>query len=270
MNELSKSHRKIRDQLVGKTNVKALVVEGEDDRNFFEALLNQKSQNWENTWVVGSAEGKGNVLKILAIEPTWIGIVDRDEWSLNAVTQATAQHPNLYVLPRFCMESYFLCADELWAALPSAEKSKVTGGNNSFKQTIHSDSDRWVRHGALWHAINPLWDGLRAKGFKEALLDVQAAQQDTVIRQKLQDWHTHFEPIQIFTDFQAFLATALALPLERQLTQWVHGKKRFTEHVVPKLNQLIGQQSAENWFKDLLRTMPIPGDLTSLWTRMNL
>ena len=269
MNELSKPHRAIRDQLVGKTGVRALVVEGDDDRDFVEAMLNRRSPGWESDWIVGSAKGKGHVLKILALEPQWLGLVDRDEWSNNAVLAATTDHPNLHVLPRFCMESYLLLASELWAALPAAIQSRVSGGEAAFEQAVHSDLEKWVRHGALWHAVNPLWDGLRAIGFKEALLDVQAAQDDVVIQQRLREWHDHLEPKRIFSDFNRNLTIASAEPLEGQLTQWVHGKKRFSEHVVPALNRLIGQQSANDWFKDLLRTMPVPADLTPLWTRMN-
>lgn len=270
MNELSKPHRVIRDQLVGKTGVKALVVEGDDDRDFIEALLDQKSPGWESNWVVGSAKGKGHVLKILALEPQWIGLVDRDEWSHNAVATATAAHPNLHILPRFCMESYFLLAEELWAALPAVEQAKVSGGEAAFQNAIHADLNPWVRHGALWHAVNPLWDGIRAKGFKDALLDLQAAQDDAVIQQKLCDWHEHLDPMRIFDDFKGFLQRATAELLEKQLTEWVHGKKRFSEHVVPVLNRFIGQQPASKWFKDLLRTMPVPADLDSLWTKMIL
>jgi hypothetical protein len=168
------------------------------------------------------------------------------------------------------MESYLIHADELWAALPSAKQSKVAGGLPAFTQDIHSEINQWVRHGALWHAVNPLWDGLRAKGFKEALLDLQAAQENTIIQQTLQKWHSHLEPTQIFADFNGFHATATAEPIATQLNEWIHGKRRFRDHVVPKLNRLIEQQSAKDWFTDLLRTLNLPGDLNFLWAAMSL
>jgi hypothetical protein len=271
MSGWTKAHESIKQALVGRTGVRVLVVEGADDARFFKELLDRKAPGaWQTGWAVGSANGKQNVLRILEAEPDWIGIVDRDEWSNRAVIDAESKHPNLHVLPRFCMESYFLLANELWAALLPFNQGKVSGGEAAFRDAIHAETASWVRHGALWHAVNPLWDGLRAKGFKEALLDLQAAQDDAVIQQKLREWHDHLEPTQIFADFNRFHAAASAESLENQLTQWVHGKKLFTEHVVPVLNRLIGQQSADVWFKDLLRTMPVPADLRPLWNKMNL
>ena len=270
MSGWTKAHEAIKDQL-GKTGVRALVVEGDDDRDFFEALLNRHSPGWESGWVIGSANGKGNVSKILTAESIWIGVVDCDEWTKNAATAAAAAlGGRLHVLPRFCMESYLIHADELWASLPGAKQSKVAGGLTMFTQAIHSDIDQWVRHGALWHAVNPLWAGLRAKGFKEALLDLQAAQDDTGIQNKLQEWHDHLEPIQIFAEFRRLRATASVQPLANQLNDWVHGKRRYHEHVVPALNRLIEQQSAKEWFTDLLRTLNVPADLNPLWTAMGL
>jgi hypothetical protein len=271
MSGWTKAHQAIKDQFVGKTGVRVVVVEGEDDRDFFEALLNRRSPGWESGWVIGAANGKGNVSTILAAEPTWIGVVDRDEWTQNAANAAAAALGHrLYVLPRFCMESYLIHADELWAALPGTQQSKVTGGLTTFTQAIHSDITSWVRHSALWHAVNPLWDGLRGKGFKEALLDLLTAQDDAAIQNKLREWHDHLEPTRIFLNFTDLLAAATAEPLDIQLAEWMHGKRRFHEHVVPALNRLIGQQSAKDWFTVLTRTLNVPVDLNPLWTAMGL
>jgi hypothetical protein len=270
VSELIKPHNAIR-SLVGNTGVRVLVVEGDDDRDFFEALLNLRAPGWESSWLVGSANGKGNVSKILAAESTWLGVVDRDEWTQNAANAAAAAlGGRLHILPRFCMESYLIHAGELWAALPELQQSKITGGFSIFEQAIYSDVAPWLRHGALWHAVNPLWGGLRAIGFKEALLDLQAAQDDAFIMSKLTEWHNHLEATPIFNEFTQFLATADAEPLESKLNNWVHGKRRFNEHVVPKLNHLLGSKSAKEWFTDLTCTLNVPSDLNQIWAAMGL
>lgn len=270
MSGWTKNRDTIKQQLVGKTGVRVLVVEGKDDAAFFTALLDKRASGiWATQWAIGSAEGKQNVLKILDDQPDWIGIVDRDEWSENAANKAKTDRPGrLHVLPRFCMESYFVQPAELWHALPDPQQSKINGDMSVLETAVFASLDQWVRHGALWHAVNPLWDGLRALGFKEDLLDLQNAQNDSVIQAKFQEWHDLLEPNGIMQQFRGNLTTATAASVENRLKHWVHGKKFFAQHVSPELNHLLGQRSSEDWRKELTKTLQLPSDLEFLWTAM--
>ncbi len=274
MSGWTKERDRIRQTLVGKTGVRVLVVEGPDDLSFFESLLNRVAPGqWAALWAIDHANGKQNVLKILDNESTWLGIVDRDEWSDNAAIaarDASTRRGRLQVLPRFCMESYFIDPDEVWAALPAPQQAKVAGGKAVLAADMAASLSEWVRHGALWHAVNPLWDGLRALGFKEALLERQAAQSDAEIKRILGEWHAHLNPNPIFKEFEANVHRANATSTEEQLRKWVHGKKCFKEQVVPSLNNHLGQMSADDWMQSLRRTLPLPPDLGPLWQAMQL
>jgi len=174
-------------QQVAATGVQALVVEGDDDRLVVEALLDKVAPGtWATQWCVGIAGKKQHTLQIVDDQTTWLGLVDRDEWSDNAATaasQAPSRAGRLHVLPRFSMESYFVDPVELWAALPMIQQQSLNGGQQALDAAITNDLDSWLRHGALWHTVNPLWDGLRALGFKETLLNHANAQNDAVIQQ---------------------------------------------------------------------------------------
>lgn len=270
MSGWTKAHQTIKDELVGKTGVRVLVVEGVDDKAFLTNLLDKKTGGWANQWAVGVAGGKQNVLKILEKEADWLGVVDCDEWSDGAAAQSTLTHPNLYILPRFCMENYFIEPDEIWAALPVEQQNRIGSNEAAFKTNLGANLDSWLRHGALWHAVNPLWDGLRAIGFKDKLLELQTAQNDSEIRTTLEAWHDHLEPNGIFSTFQLNLNAARAAGAEAKYRKWIHGKRFFNEVIVRILSRSLEQKAADVWLTNLRRTMPLPLDLGPLWRRMNI
>jgi hypothetical protein len=270
----TKAFDAILQQQVKATGVRVLVVEGSDDRMIVESHLDKIAPGtWAATWCVGVANGKQNVLRIVDNQTTWLGLVDRDEWSENAAHSAAADQARvgrLHVLPRFCMESYFILPREVWAALPQMHQAAIDGGLPTLEARVNTNLDSWLRHGALWHAVNPLWDGLRALGFKEALLDLQNAQNDAAIRQTLQDWHQFLDPQRVFGEFQTHLNAARAIGPEEQFQRWIHGKQFFRQVIVPALNSLIGPKSSDEWYRDLSRTLPPPADLIPLWRALGL
>lgn len=274
MSGWTKERDRILQTLIGKTGIRILVVEGEDDVDFFKALLDEVARGqWAVRWDVSHANGKKNVLKIIDDQPDWLGIVDRDEWSDSAVTaiESDSVHQGrLFVLPRYCMESYFIDPDEIWATLPAMQQASVQGGKGALDVALTASLAQWVRHGALWRAVNPLWEGLSAIGFKDDLLDLQAAQNDQTISTKLGDWHAYLDPVRIFREFQAHLQTAVSESRGVQLRRWVHGKRYFSGNVAPVLSQFLGQKGADEWLLDLRRTLPLPADLAFLWARMQL
>ena len=264
-------HQSIKDELVGQTARRVLIIEGTEDEAFVTALLDQLAPSqWESKWTIGVAGKKAHVLKILAKEPSWIGLVDRDEWTDHAVAQATTQHSNLKVLPRFCMENYFIEPDEIWAALPANKQAELGTKEAELKNALASKRSEWLRHGVLWHTVNPLWEGLRSLGFKEKLLELEAAQDDAAIKATLSEWHDHLEPNQIIEQFQTYLTEALTTSPEDQYRKWIHGKRYFREQIVPSLNKYLDSRNANEWLKDLRRTMPLPADMSFLWQDLGL
>jgi len=120
---------KIRDEQVGQTGKRVLLVEGQDDVAVYGILLSRRfGAAWEKDWALAAAGKKEFVLDILVGESTWLGLVDRDEWSQDLIVQKQARLPNLLVLPRFCLESYLIDPDELWAAFPPNQRTKIAGG----------------------------------------------------------------------------------------------------------------------------------------------
>lgn len=271
MSKLDTLHDKIKQQHVGATGKKVLLVEGPDDELAFRSWLGKLDVNWENRWVVASAGKKANVLDLLTLEPDWVGVVDRDEWTAQNIAEKQRDIPNLWVLPRFCLENYLCDPNELWAMLPLMQQQKIQGGLETLGAAITVDLHQWLQHGALWHVINPLWEGLRALGFKERLLDIQQAGNDQAIRQTLNDWHQFLEPTAIWTDYQARLAEVTGWPVGQQLQSGVHGKQFFPDVVNQALGRLLRQQAKANVRqKDLLQNSSPPADLQPLWQRMGL
>lgn len=69
MSRLDNLQTKIKQQYVGATGKRVLLVEGPDDIQAFSAWLGKVDVTWENSWVVADAQKKANVLELLAREP---------------------------------------------------------------------------------------------------------------------------------------------------------------------------------------------------------
>ena len=271
MSKLDTLHDKIKQQHVGATGKKVLLVEGPDDELAFRSWLGKLDVNWENRWVVASAGKKANVLDLLTLEPDWVGVVDRDEWTAQVIADKQRDIHNLWVLPRFCLENYLCDPNELWAMLPLMQQQKIQGGLETLGAAITVDLHQWLQHGALWHVINPLWEGLRALGFKERLLDIQQAGNDQAIRQTLNDWHQFLEPTAIWADYQARLAEVTGWPVGQQLQSGVHGKQFFPMVVHTALTQLLGENAKAGERQNrLLQSARSSADLQPLWQLMGL
>lgn len=260
----------IKRQQIGATQRRVLVVEGDDDKQAFSAWLAKIFALWENQWVVAAAESKSNVLKLLAREPDWVGVTDRDEWTSEIIEQKQQTHPNLWVLPRYCLENYLCDPDELWAMLPLGQQQKIPGGSVELSNAITEHLALWRQHGTLWQVVNPLWEGLRALGFKEKLLDIDHSGDDETIKDTLNAWHQHLDPVQIWNKYQQRLAEVTAWQVKRQLSELVHGKRFFPAVVHQVLSHRLGQLTANQLQNNLLQLSIPPADLLPLWQRMEL
>ncbi len=270
MSKLDDLQNKIKQQSVGVTGRKVLVVEGPDDEQAFRAWLGKVSVSWENQWVIAPAGKKTDVLALLEREANWIGVVDQDEWTTDIIKQKQSDMPNLWVLPRFCLENYLCDPEELWAMLPPVQQQKITGGYQALDEAITAQLPLWLQHGALWHVVNPLWEGLRALGFKDQLLDIRNVSDDRLVQQTLNDWHQFLDPARIWNDYQARLTEVTAWPIKQQLSRAVHGKHFFPEVVHGALSQWLGQAKASKRQNQLLQSAIPSSDLQPLWQKMGL
>ncbi|NQU04036.1 MAG: DUF4435 domain-containing protein [Syntrophaceae bacterium] len=261
----------IRETQVEETGKRVILVEGTDDVSVYGILMDRRfGSDFEKNWVVTYAGNKKIILDILSKENTWLGLIDRDEWTEDVIIEKQNQLPNLVVLPRFCMESYLIEPEELWKAFPENQRNKIAGGLEQLRGEVLIEKDKWLRHGVLWSVINPLWQGLRALGFKEALLDFNNAQDDARIQAQLEEWHNFLEPNQIYVSFKDRLSDVAERDETEQITRWVHGKMFFETHVNQVRNRLLGQRSLQDRKRDIFQTRALPGDLNPLWEKIEL
>ncbi len=263
-----KKRKEIREQLIGNQNKRALLVEGVNDEMAFRILLSRYANDWEQRWVLAVAGNKRQLLEILMLEPQWAGIVDRDEWDQETIDEKARTQPNVHVLPRFCLENYLIPPKEVWQAIPADQKTLVDGGADVFTQALQADLPKYLRHGVLWKVISPLWTGLRARGFKEALASrdsVETAQDDAKIQRTLGEWDTLLDPVQIFEKFQQQFNQASLSTVEKQLALLVHGKVFWENVVNPVMNRMFGQMSEDDRRKHILRGLSQPSDLKSIF-----
>jgi hypothetical protein len=265
---------KIRQEKIGAQDKRVLLVEGTDDQLTLVILLSRLMPEWEKTWTVETAGKKSMVSEILRLEPTWLGLVDRDEWDADEQHRQTAQLPNLLILPRFCMENYLIVPGELWGAIPANRRAQVEGGQPAFEQRLLGRLPRYVRHGVLWHVITPLWSGLRALGFKESLASdslqcVDAVQDDASIQRVLTDWDRLLDPTALFAKFEQKLGEVDQLSFEVKLRNWVHGKTFWREEVNPAMNELLGQMAEKTRRQKIWQKIGAPPpDLEFLFARL--
>ena len=156
---------RIRQEVIGAQDKQAFLVEGSDDKEAFQILLQRFIPGWEQRWGIAAAGSKRQLQELLNHDPGWLGLVDRDEWDQAAVDTQISLQPNLMVLPRFCLENYLINPAVLWQPLPPVHQSAVPGGGAAFERAMLGDLPRYLRHGVLWKVVTPLWSGLRALGF---------------------------------------------------------------------------------------------------------
>ncbi len=262
---------RIRQEVVGAQDKRVFLVEGSDDVNAWQVLLHRFVPDWETRWGIAPAGNKSKLLCLLDLEPDWLGLVDRDEWDQAAIATNTHSRPNLMVLPRFCLENYLIDPDELWRAIPAVQQATVAGGQATLATALQAQLDRYIRHGALWMVVAPLWTGLRALGFKEALASensLETAQDNAAVRRILRDWDELLDPERIFADFETQLASSRVAPASEQYAQLIHGKHFWKQVANPAMTNLFGQMSEARRRIELLRQIPKPADLPPVFDRL--
>lgn len=253
-------------------NKRALIVEGKTDFMVFTLFLTRINPKWQDQWVLAEVGGKRNVVEILAKEPTWLGIVDRDEWDDSQITRNQTELPNLMILPRFCIENYLVIPEELWHSLPEKRKSIFATQElaiQSISEEITENLERWVQFGALWAIVSPLWDELKNSGFNRGLLALELVDNEEEIRAQFSRWHSQLEPEVTWLRYQRKYDEIKTLDINERLKTYVHGKKFFQQVVTPALTQLLHIRGAVS-ANELFKLMPVPADLNLIWVRMSL
>lgn len=260
----------IKTQLIGNRGARALIVEGTDDLDALPQFLGKRFPRWESQWVIAEAGGKRQVLKILASEPNWLGVVDRDDWTADERADHETRYPNLFVLPRFCLESYLINPQDLWAAFPEKQRAKIAGGAGELTVALTASLPDWTRHAALWHVITPLWRKLRQLGFTNGVLDTRAIPDDKKLKDFLTDWVGVLDVENTMANFDGQLASLQGMPTSELFARWIYAKKFYPEVVHPALNTLLGMKPAKERRQAIFRTLPVPADLDGLWLKMGL
>lgn len=270
MTSIKQLVKDIKNQQVSSTNKRVLLVEGPDDISALQNFLTQIHPGWEQQWVLSGAGSKQRVLQALSLEANWLGIVDRDAWTEDQVTEKCRNQANLLVLPRFCIESYLVVPEELWQGFPPKHQQKVDGGINTLIQHIYSVLPQWRNHAALWFVIQPLWEQLRAAGFNTAFREFTTAQNDAEVERCLRQWSQYLDPDALLERIQIRKAEMAMLSPTVQLTQCFHGKMFFEQVIDPLLKPFFGQRGREQRQKELFRALSVPDDLNFIWSRMGL
>ncbi len=259
--------RPIQDAAGGKP---VLLVEGPDDVKILTHFLSQHAPGWDSRLHLAAAGGKKRVIQ--AIEkhrPDWIGVVDRDEGDPAEVEEKSHRIPHLFILPRFCIESYFCVPEEIWQVLPPDQRERLGGDIAGLKQCLEKDLSDWVAHGAMWRVLKSKREALLDDlGFPKELTDRPVTDRNE-IRRILQSWHHHLEPDALLSAYDDELDKAQSLSAGEQLRTYIHGKKFFRQVVVQCLDRLFSGRGVGDWL-DRFIDAPIqpPSDLTALLDRI--
>jgi hypothetical protein len=252
----------IEDEAAGKP---VLLVEGSDDNVILSYFLEKHRPGSDQRIFIGEAGGKPEVIRGLKHRPQWIGVVDRDVWSQDDVDKVRRQTPRLFVLSRFCIESFFCVPEELWPALPPSHRGAVEDNIDRLKRPIFDVLPDWVAHSAMWRVLRIRAEGVRSRDIFPHALQKSPITDEDEIRRILETWHRYLDPERILEGYRAERQRGLALSVVEQFAGYVVGDKFFKKVIASILDELFGATD-KNWlerFRD--EQIQPPPDLTALF-----
>ena len=270
MSKASERIDQIKIEQIGQTGKKVLLVEGPDDKNAYQIFLNKKFPSWEQSWAVAYMGNKKSVLSGLALEPDWVGLVDRDEWTAEEQLSYKSQYQNLQILPRFCLESYLVNPAELWHAFPAKQQAKVVGGEEAFRATMLESMNDWIRHAALWHGVRPLWRQLRDSGFPDDVTRFPPITRDEELRRFFGKWYNLLDAEKLLERVHTLEDQLNKTNVDEFCQSWLYAKEFYPRVVHETLNRLLGAKSAKERRLAIFRTRSVPSDLDDVWQAMGL
>ncbi len=271
MSKVSERISTIKNEKIGQTGKRVLLVEGTDDVDAYSIFLTKKFPQWEQFWVVAEMGNKRQLIEAMRLEPLWLGLVDKDEWSAEVQTPHQADHPNLLVLPRFCLESYLVSPSELWAAFPPKQQAKIEGGETAFRNALLATQAEWIRHAALWHGVRPLWQQLQRAGFPDQVSRKPPTPNDEELLAFFQAWSGLLgNADELLARVHGLESQMKTLDADELCQRWLHAKHFYAEVVHPLLDKMLGQKPAKERRLSIFRTRQIAADLDVVWQAMGM
>lgn len=233
---------------------RVLLVEGTGDISFLTLMLDKPPLREENIladWVIAQAGGKDAVLRLIGEQPDISGMVDRDAWDEETCERLQKKHPHLHILPRFCIENFLVCPDELDEAIP---------GFGRFSPVISGEIPRAIRHACLWRAAQPLYEELLQAGFNRALLRYPppAAEEMQAL---LHGWQSLLSPENVQKRMQESFAHMKDLPEALVLRRFVHGKVFWRGCVESLVARFYPGKKNDDLKREVYRRLKLPRDL---------
>lgn len=226
-------------------NRRLLLVEGDDDKAVVEELLRTLDPLWQGKVHVGAAGDRDKVLGKVAKKADVLGLVDRDVWDEEDVTQrATA---NLVITSGWCMENHF-CAPAPLEAMFSLPAGSLVG-------PVEAAANGWIAHGSIWWTVQRLRNRIGA-----ALPSIHLGHpgkdsgaliaDESELRRHLSGYVSVLGSSSVDHLIQAIQDRHRAissLPLAEAIERGIHGKRFFMEVISPSLSRVIGQRDATSW-----------------------
>ncbi len=266
MSGFDEAYNSIRRELAATPTKRVLLVEGTGDVDFLTLMLDKpplREQNIHARWVIGAVGGKDSVLRMLGLQPRWLGLVDRDAWSEAEIADATARVPNLRLLPRYCIENYLIDPMTFQVFEQRAQSAKAKQAVRDAAQYCKARWGEGIRHGSLWRAVQPLQDALQDRGFNGTLLRFDLPD-DSQVRATLRSWSELLDEQRVYGEFSDYQRQAQAMAPEQALRLWVHGKIFWRSVVADALGGAIGEENESRLKRLVYRHTPLPGDLFDL------
>ncbi|MFM2244182.1 MAG: hypothetical protein RL071_256 [Pseudomonadota bacterium] len=255
-----------------------LVVEGEDDKRFFEALFDLRRPTWAVSHGVVAAEGRKRALSWTAAvdEDGSPGpfaqarcYVDRDVWTDAEVAQRQAAHGRLFVTDGWCIENLVVML-----------ASQGHFGGSTMEQLAHigwqeHDRDAWVRAGTFGWVWQRWQDELSALVARQSFampgdLDLSS---DAALHAGLTArlGAAQQGPVdELVRRWAARLQQVLQLDGTEQWRQAVHGKKYMRAKLKLRLASLRPNGMDEHvWIAGVVNAH-LDGSVSSLLTALGL
>ena len=233
---------------------KVLLVEGTGDISFLTLMLDKPPLRDENVlvdWVLTPAGGKDAVLRTIREQPDVCGMVDRDAWDEEECEKLQRKYPNLYILPRFCIENFLVCPDELEAAIP---------GFGRLSSIISGEIPRAIRHACLWRAAQPLYEELLQAGFNRALLRYPPPKEQEM-QMLLHGWQSLLSPENVEKRMDDSFARMKVLPDALVLRRFVHGKVFWRGCVEDLVAKFYPDKKNDELKREVYKRISLPQDL---------
>ena len=235
-------------------NKRVLLVEGTGDVAFLTLMLDKPPLRDENIfadWVIAPAGGKDAVLRLLKERPDLYAMVDRDAWSEAESRSVERKYPHLHILPRFCIENFLICPDELTQAIPGFAK---------LENLIEREIPQAVRHGCLWRAAQPLYEELLQAGFNRALLRYPPPNEGEM-QEVLASWQHLLSPENVRQRMAEHFLEMKDAPAQTLLRRYVHGKVFWRGCVEGLAARFFPGRKSDELRREVFRRLPMPKDL---------